>query len=71
MADAREMFRMMQPPVGVPAGKVENTTIDGPGGQIPLRIYTPLTEDDGPYPIAMMFSSIASCLAASAASSTP
>ena len=55
VGDAREMFRMMQPATDIPVGKVENTTIDGPGGQIPLRIYTPSTEVDGPYPVAMMF----------------
>ena len=55
VAAAREMFRMMQPPVEIPVGKVENTAIDGPGGRIPLRIYTPSAEEDGPWPIAMMF----------------
>lgn len=54
VADAREMFRMMQPAVDIPVGKVENTSIDGPGGQIPLRIYTP-PNADAPPPIAMMF----------------
>ncbi len=53
--DAREMFRMMQPPVDVPVGDVENRSIDGPGGQIPLRIYAPPAESDAPPPIAMMF----------------
>ena len=53
--DAREMFRTMQPVIDLPVGKVENRSIDGPGGQIPLRIYTPLTEGDAPPPIAMMF----------------
>ena len=55
VADAREMFRVMQPPVEVRVGTVENTAIDGPGGQIPLRIYTPSIEGDGPCPVAMMF----------------
>ena len=52
--DAREMFRMMQPVVDTPVGKVENTAIDGPGGQIPLRIYTPSEVDETP-PVAVMF----------------
>ena len=32
---------------------VENITIPGPGGEIPLRIYTP--EGSGPFPILMYF----------------
>ena len=55
VADAREMFRMMQPADDTPVGNVENRSIDGPGGQIPLRIYTPSAKGDAPPPIAMMF----------------
>ena len=50
---AREMFRAMQQPVDIPVGKVENRSIDGPGGPIPLRIYAP--EGEGPFPVTMMF----------------
>lgn len=32
-----------------PVGKVENTTIPGPAGPIPVRIYTP--KGDGPFPV--------------------
>ncbi len=55
ITDARGMFRLMQPVVEIPVGKVENTAIDGPGRQIPVRVYTPSTEGDGPPPIAVMF----------------
>ena len=50
---AREMFRAMQPPVDLPVGKVENRSIDGPGGPLSVRIYTPA--GDGPFPVTMMF----------------
>ena len=50
---AREMMRAMQPPLDLPVGKVENVSVAGPEGSIPLRIYTP--EGDGPFPITMMF----------------
>lgn len=36
-----------------PVGDVSNRTIDGSGGEIPIRIYTP--EGDGPFPVAMFF----------------
>ena len=32
-----------------PVGKVENRTVPGPGGSIPVRVYTP--EGDGPFPV--------------------
>ena len=50
---AREMMRAMQPPVDIPVGRVENVSIEGQGGSIPLRIYTP--EGNGPFPLTMMF----------------
>lgn len=40
-------------PVGEPVAKVENRTIPGPAGEIPVRIYTP--EGDGPFPILVFF----------------
>ena len=54
VADARAMYRMMQPAADTPVVNVETTAIDGPGGEIPLRVYTP-SEGDTPPPIAMMF----------------
>lgn len=36
-------------PVGEPVARVENRTIPGPAGEIPVRIYTP--EGNGPFPI--------------------
>ena len=50
---AREMMRAMQPPLDLPVGNVENVSVAGPEGSIPLRIYTP--EGNGPFPITMMF----------------
>ncbi len=32
-------------------GKVDNRTVPGPGGQIPIRIYTP--QGDGPFPVIL------------------
>ena len=56
---AREMYRAMQPVVDIPVGTIENTTIEGPGGGIALRIYTPEAPDasdgEGTCPIVMMF----------------
>ena len=36
-------------PVGEPVAKVENRTIPGPAGEMPIRIYTP--QGNGPFPI--------------------
>ncbi len=36
-----------------PLASVEDRTIPGPGGEIPLRIYTP--EGDGPFPLLLYF----------------
>jgi acetyl esterase len=44
-AQAREMFAALMQlagPKDVPIGKVANLTCPGPGGDIPLRIYTPV-----------------------------
>jgi acetyl esterase/lipase len=50
----REMYRMMQPvATDIEVGKVENRTVSGPGGAIPVRIYTP--KGTGPFPIFMNF----------------
>src|SRR5947209_10209169 len=36
-------------PVGEPVARVENRTIPGPAGEMPIRIYTP--QGNGPFPI--------------------
>ena len=40
-------------PVGEPVAKVENRTIPGPAGEIPVRIYTPA--GSGPFPVLVFF----------------
>jgi len=40
-------------PAGEPVARVENRTIPGPAGEIPVRIYTP--EGEGPFPILVFF----------------
>lgn len=45
VADGRALYvamSQMLEPQGVPIGKVENLTVPGPGGQIPIRVYTPM-----------------------------
>ncbi|CAN5393633.1 N/A [soil metagenome] len=37
----------------MPVGNVENTTIPGPAGDIPVRIYTP--EGSGPFPVVVYY----------------
>ncbi len=39
--DAREWFNAFRRPFDVPIGAVENPHIPGPGGDIPVRIFTP------------------------------
>ena len=36
-----------------PVGKVEDTTVPGPGGDIPVRVYTP--KGDGPFPVIVYY----------------
>ena len=39
---ARNLFAAMQPPTpGAPMERVENRTIPGPAGEIPIRFYAP------------------------------
>lgn len=37
----------------LPIGKTKNLTIPGPGGEIPIRIYTP--QGNGPFPVIVYF----------------
>jgi acetyl esterase len=41
------------PPLDVPLGGIVDDAIEGPGGPIPIRIYTP--EGDGPFPGVVYF----------------
>lgn len=53
-AEAREMYRMMQPPADdITVGKVENRRVTGPAGEIPIRVYHP--EGSGPFPIHLHY----------------
>jgi acetyl esterase len=53
-AEGREMYRLMRPVnPDIAVGKIENTTIPGPAGAIPVRIYTP--QGAGPFPVFVNF----------------
>lgn len=53
-AQAREMYRMMQPPADdIAVGNVEDRLIAGPAGDLPIRIYHP--EGSGPFPVHLHF----------------
>ncbi len=52
--EARRQFEATRPPVpGEPVAKVEDRAIPGPGGDIPVRVYTP--EGNAPFPILVYF----------------
>lgn len=55
--EARAGFRAMVKAYGpkdVPIGKIENLTVPGPGGELPLRIYTPVAAG-GEAPPALVY----------------
>ncbi len=53
-AAARVLFEQMRPPIEPePVAAVENRSIDGPGGAIPVRIYSPA--GNGPRPALVYF----------------
>ncbi len=53
-ADARVMYRAMRPVnPDIEVGNVRNATCPGPGGNIPLRIYTP--KGSGPFGVLLNF----------------
>jgi len=53
-AEGREMYRMMRPVIeALPIGAVRDERIPGPGGDIPLRIYTP--SGAGPFGVLVNF----------------
>ncbi len=49
----RVVMELAMVPEGEPVAHVENRTIPGPVGKIPVRIYTP--EGDGPFPVLVFF----------------
>lgn len=49
----RQWVGMMGEPA--PVGRVENRTIPGPAGEIPVRIYWPADDGDGPLPMLVFF----------------
>ncbi len=54
VADARENYRTSRAVnPDLPVHDIQNTRIDGPGGQIPLRIYRP--EGPGPFGVLVYF----------------
>lgn len=55
--EARAMYKamgQMMEPQDLPIGKVEDRTIPGPGGDIPIRLYTPVAADSG-LPLILFF----------------
>src|SRR5215469_15494611 len=52
---ARAMLKAMQAsrPASEPVARVENLTFPGPGGELPIRIYSP--QGSGPFPILVFF----------------
>ena len=56
--DARAMFGVLMSIVGpkdVPIGKVEDLTCAGPGGKIPLRVYTPAASTNRVLPALVFY----------------
>lgn len=53
--DAREWFAQFRRPYDVPIGAVENRAIAGPGGDIPIRIYTPAEAPAAPMPALVYY----------------
>ncbi len=45
--EAYELLHSLTDPADLPIGKVEDTTFKGPGGEVPIRIYTPVGGSDG------------------------
>ncbi|MGZ5930574.1 MAG: alpha/beta hydrolase [Rhizomicrobium sp.] len=55
---AREIFVGLMQLVGpkdVPVGKTENLTVPGPGGPIPIRVYTPVAAGRDPMPALIYY----------------
>lgn len=52
-AEARKVMGMFREPSQEAVHKIENRTIPGPAGQIPVRVYTPAGA--GPFPLLVFF----------------
>lgn len=54
VAEGRALYRAMQPAAPqIAVGNVADRTIPGPGGDLPIRIYTP--KGEGPFPVCVHF----------------
>ena len=53
--EAREWFNSFRRPFDVAVGQVENRTIPGPAGALPVRLYTPLNTASEPLPVLVYF----------------
>ena len=53
--DARAWFNAFRRPFDIPIGDVENRQIPGPGGDIPIRIFTPVQTSSDPRPVIVYF----------------
>ncbi len=53
--DARVWFNSFRRPFEVPIGAVENRSISGPGGDIPVRIFTPVNAGSEILPVLVYF----------------
>lgn len=55
---ARDVYKLTSPildKADVPIGASKDRTIEGPGGPLPIRIYTPLDAAEGPLPALVFF----------------
>jgi len=55
VADARAMYVELKDPLDVPIGKVEDKVAPGPGGDVPVRPYTPVASGGGALPAIVFF----------------
>ena len=53
--DARATYLAMKDPIEVSIGKVEDFSISGPGGDIPVRLYTPVAAGGSALPALVYF----------------
>lgn len=57
-AGARELYRGMAAQLdlsGLPIGRIEDRAVAGPGGDIPLRVYTPVAAGSGALPALVYY----------------
>jgi acetyl esterase len=54
-AEARAMYLQLKDPLDVPIGKVEDQSVPGPGGDVPVRLYTPVASGGGSLPALVFF----------------